>query len=78
MNRRAFLSGAAAAPAASAAAGGQVKEQPACRFPNILLVWFDQCRTDTLGAHDECKVPTPYGDGSVCPRFHRFQSSMTQ
>lgn len=38
MDRRAFLSGAAAAPAASAAAGGQVKEQPAHRFPNILFV----------------------------------------
>lgn len=54
MNRRSFLLGAAA-PVLSRAQTGRTPERP----PNILLILFDKCRTDAIGAYGRKDVHTP-------------------
>ena len=52
MQRRTFLGSLAAGPLLAQNA------QP----PNILLVLFDKCRTDAIGAYEEKNVSTPHLD----------------
>lgn len=60
MNRRQFLSTGAAVPAAAPLAAQTARA--ASRPPNILLILFDKCRTDAIGAYDERPVHTPHID----------------
>ena len=57
MNRRQFVSSALAA----GTAGRMTRAQQAAagRAPNVLVVLFDKCRTDAIGAYGERKVHTP-------------------
>lgn len=57
MERRAFLSAHAAAPVAAAA--GPAAAGRACRAPNIVLILFDMCRRDAIGAYGLHRVHTP-------------------
>ena len=59
MNRRAFLGSAAVAPVASQA-GAATPPDPSPL--NVLIVLFDKCRTDAIGAYGNKQVSTPYID----------------
>src|SRR5205823_6503487 len=59
MNRRAFLGGAALTPALSQA--GAVPQAGTAPL-NVLILLFDKCRTDAIGAYGNKQVSTPYID----------------
>jgi arylsulfatase A-like enzyme len=56
MNRREFVSGALGGSMARS------QQAAAARPPNVLVILFDKCRTDAIGAYGERNVHTPHID----------------